>query len=272
MFCCTETEITLSQRFEKAYRRSRVPVIQKIGRKVCGCDYGGTSWTTRDQANKLITQLNLDKKSSLLDLGAGAGWPGMYLAKESGCTVSLVDLPEIGLQIAEKRAQEEGLARRVSVKVADAADLPFEKERFDAISHSDLLCCLIRKHAVLQQCRRVIRPHGSMAFIVISISLNLSNARYERAIANAPEFTETEIDYRSLLEQTGWRVIEWSYLTNDYRESCVHQIEADKENHGELEVLLGPQETRERLTNFHAKLDAISDGLFLRELFVCQPT
>ena len=60
--------------------------------------------------------------SNLLDLGAGTGWPGLFLAKESGCKVTLVDLPEIGLQIAERRGQEGGLTNRVSIKVADAAD------------------------------------------------------------------------------------------------------------------------------------------------------
>lgn len=271
MFCCTESEITLRSHFEDAYRRSRVPVIQEIERRVCGCDYGGNSWTTKEQADALIGQLRLDKHSDLLDLGAGTGWPGIYMAKETGCAVSLVDLPEIGLQLAKKRAAEEGLEQRVSVTIADAADLPFAKGSFDAISHSDLLCCLIRKDVVLQQCVRVLRPQGYMAFTVISITRNLSKTQHERAIANAPGFAEIEIDYHSLLKNTGWRVTDWSDLTDEYRESCVRQIDADAENQSALENLLGSQETKERASNWGAKLDAMNDGLLLRELFVCQP-
>ena len=271
MFCCTKTETALKKRFEEAYLRSREPIIQQIERKVCGCDYGGNSWTTRAQADKLIRHLNLDAGSKLLDLGAGTGWPGLYLAKESGCTVSLVDLPEIGLQIAERRAEVEGLTKRVSIKIADAADLPFANASFDAISHSDLLCCLVRKQAVLQQCKKIVRPQGSMAFTVISIAPGLSTTQFERAIENAPEFAKADTDYHSLLKQTGWHVADWSDLTNEYAESCVRQIEADTENQIELEALLGAQETSARMSNWLSKLDAIGDGLFLRELFVCQP-
>ena len=144
MLCCSEAEVALKKRFEDAYARSMQPVLQEIEREVCGCDYGGNSWTTRQQADALIGLLDLDADSDLIDLGAGAGWPGLYLAKHSGCRLTIVDLPEIGLQLAEQRANKEGLRNRVTTAVADAADLPFPAAGFDAVSHSDLLCCLVR--------------------------------------------------------------------------------------------------------------------------------
>jgi len=76
--------------------------MQEIERQVCGCDYGGNSWTTREQADALIGLLDLGAGSDLNDLGAGTGWPGLYLAKKSVCAVTLVDLPEIGFQLAER--------------------------------------------------------------------------------------------------------------------------------------------------------------------------
>ncbi len=272
MFCCTDSELALTKRFEGAYARSKQPVMQAIERHVCGCDYGGNSWTTRKQADALIGLLGLGAGTNLIDLGAGTGWPGLYLAEKSACTVTLVDLPEIGLRLAKRRAKEDGLRDRVSIKNADAADLPFAAESFDAVGHSDLLCCLVRKNTVLQECRRVVCKRGRMAFTVISIAPDLSRTQRARAIANAPEFVETEADYRSLLESTGWRLEKWNDLTEDYAQSCARQIEADTSRQDQLAELLGSSEARERLAGWHSKLGAIRDGLFLRELFVCRPS
>jgi cyclopropane fatty-acyl-phospholipid synthase-like methyltransferase len=270
-FCCTETELALKKRFEDIYEKTESPIMQVIERQVCGCDFGGNSWTSKDQADALIRLLGLGPNSDLIDLGAGTGWPGIYMAKMSGCSVTLVDLPEIGLRIALKRAEEEGLADRVSSRIADAADLPFPASSFDAISHSDLLCCLIRKRAVLQQSRRIIRDDGVMAFTVISMAPGLSKTSYDRALKNAPEFIEAEDNYRVLLEESGWAVTEWQDLTGEYGDSCDRQISADNENRAELAKLLGVEETKLRMASWRSKLQAIQDGLFVRELFVCQP-
>lgn len=267
----TDSEIALKKRFELAYSRSTAPVMRKIEQDVCGCDYGGNSWTTRTQADNLIDLLGLRPDCALIDLGAGTGWPGLYLAKQSGCSVTLVDLPEIGLQIAAERAKADGIGDRTAICSADASDLPFAAASFDAISHSDLLCCLVSKRAVLQQCRRIIRHSGHMVFTVISIRPGLSETRRARALANAPDFVEVECDYCSLLRQTGWQSIETSDLTNDYRRCCARQVRADEANYTQLADLLGPREADERLGRWKSKLGAIEDGLYLREQFACQP-
>jgi cyclopropane fatty-acyl-phospholipid synthase-like methyltransferase len=270
-FCCTETELALKKKFEGVYERTESPIMQAIERQVCGCDFGGNSWTRKGQADAMIRLLGLGPNSDLIDLGAGTGWPGIYMARMSGCSVTLVDLPEIGLQIASNRAEQEGLADRVTSRIADAADLPFPAGSFDAISHSDLLCCLIRKRAVLQQSRRVIRKNGVMAFTVISITPGLNSVAYDRALKNAPEFIEAENNYRALLAETEWAVTKCQDMTGEYRDSCDRQISADCENRAELAKLLGAEEAKLRMASWRSKLQAIQDGLFVRELFVCQP-
>lgn len=271
MLNCSESEQALQKRFEEVYARVTSPTMQKIERQVCGCDFGGNSWTTREQAEVLIPHLKLGASSSLIDLGAGTGWPGIYIAKKSGCCTTLVDLPEIGLRIAKLRAEDEGISALIETRNADAADLPFPSARFDAISHSDLLCCLVRKRKVLEQCRRIIRVGGRMAFTVISLARGLSPSSHARALKNAPEFIEAETSYQVHLEKTGWAVARWFDLTNEYRDSCARQIKADDEYHAELGELLGPNEAAVRLKSWRSKLRAIDDGLFVRELFVCEP-
>ena len=91
------------------------------------------------QADELIDRLALTPDKWLLDIGAGRGWPGLYLAKQTGCSVALSDLPEEGLKHARDRAEREQVRLLGSVS-ASACDLPFKPESFDAIVHTDVLC------------------------------------------------------------------------------------------------------------------------------------
>ena len=98
--------------------------------------------------------------------------------------VTLTDLPLDGLLIAQKRAEADGLTARCIITQSDGAALPFRDATFDAIYHSDVLCCLVDKRGVLESCRRVINPDGGrMAFSVIMIAPGLSDADYAIAAA-----------------------------------------------------------------------------------------
>jgi ubiquinone/menaquinone biosynthesis C-methylase UbiE len=68
------------------------------------------------------------------------------------------------MRIAAERAAADGLAGRAWAVASDGAALPFVDASFDAIEHSDVLCCLEAKIAVLAECRRVARDAGRMVF------------------------------------------------------------------------------------------------------------
>jgi cyclopropane fatty-acyl-phospholipid synthase-like methyltransferase len=103
-------------------------------------DWGANGYTTLAQADVLGRQLGLRPGIQLLDLGAGRGWPGLYLAAATGCQVVLADMPIEGLQAAAARAQREKLAARAAPVAASARRLPFTSDAFDAIVHTDVLC------------------------------------------------------------------------------------------------------------------------------------
>lgn len=265
---CSPEEWAQRERFESLYVRAQSPVMLTIERSVCGCDYGGSSWTIRAEADQIATLLGLQPGVRLLDLGAGSGWPGLYMGKTSGCDVVLIDLPFAGLRIAAERADNDGISGNVWVVLADAAALPFPDDSFDAISHSDLLCCLKQKRSVLAACRRVIRQHGRMVFTVISVAPGLSAKQYHRAVANGPDFIATDTDYPTLLAQTGWTIIGHEDITVAYAASCRRQLRTDEAHKDELVALIGASEFAERLDRRRSDLAAIYDNLLRRDLFV----
>ena len=90
---------------------------------------------------KLEEELLLDHRipggAVVCDLGSGQGLTSVFLAKEFGFTVYAADLwsdPEENRRFFD----EMGLSREQIIPIkADAADLPFEKEFFDAVVSTD---------------------------------------------------------------------------------------------------------------------------------------
>src|SRR5713101_4633295 len=187
--------------FTRDYELGLAVAVRELERNVLGCDYGATSWTTRDEAGRVVDLLALRPHVRLLDVGAGAGWPGLYLAQISGCDVVLTDIPHVGVRLALERAARDGIGERCQAVVSDGAALPFVEGSFDAISHSDVLCCMPAKLALLQECRRVAREAASMVFSVIVPAAALSDAERRFAIESGPEFVDLDGSYPTLLEQ-----------------------------------------------------------------------
>lgn len=239
-----------------------------IERAVCGSDYGGTSWTTRVEADDIGTRLCLAPGKRLLDLGAGSGWPGLYLARRSGCEVTLTDLPVDGLQAAKRRAARDGMTAACGLVAADGASLPFANRTFDAIEHADVLCCLTAKREVLAECRRVIREGATMIFTVISVTPGLGREDHECAMAAGPPFKAESRFYPELLGQTEWRLTETIELTAQYARSMQQMIDEEGARSAALVDLLGETEVADKLTRRRRTLAALLAGLLRRDLYI----
>ena len=217
----------------------------------------------------MVVDLGLRSGVELLDLGAGAGWPGLYMARQTGCRVTLLDLPINGLRIAEQRAHRDGMSDLLTTVNASATDLPFNDAGFDAISHSDLLCCLVEKCAVLASCRRVIKPGGSMVFSVISVAPDLTAKQYSRARESGPEFIETDISYPAMLAGAGWEITRQDDVTEAFAETMLKQQQSDEANREGLERIFDVDSLTERRIMWESKIEALNAGLLRREIFCC---
>jgi hypothetical protein len=112
-------------RFADRYREARIDVVRDIERAVIGGDWGANGYTTTAQADGIAKLLDLSPSSLLFDVGAGRGWPGLYLAARTGRTVVLSDVPQEGLAVASARSEADGLSRRAWCVNASARDNPF---------------------------------------------------------------------------------------------------------------------------------------------------
>jgi len=136
----TKIEQETAKRFAERYRVGPAEVSRRVELAVIGGDWGANGYTTMAQADQLGRELRLGPGARLLDLGAGCGWPGLYLAASTGCQVVLSDVPIEGLQAASARVRREGLTARPGLVAASARTMPFAPAVFDAIVHTDVLC------------------------------------------------------------------------------------------------------------------------------------
>jgi cyclopropane fatty-acyl-phospholipid synthase-like methyltransferase len=177
--CCDEQRTI--ERFRARYASPATRAERAIERAAIGANVGANGYTTVAQAAELGRALALRPGVRLLDLGCGRGYPGLYLAQTTGCSVAGSDLPPASLRLANERARRERLTRRSWLLAASAVQPPFRAESFDAIVHTDVLCCLRPKLAVLRACHRLLRPGGRMAFTTIYIAPGVSARDYRRA-------------------------------------------------------------------------------------------
>jgi ubiquinone/menaquinone biosynthesis C-methylase UbiE len=266
----TEELNELACRVGKCAELSRLDPMRDLERSVCGCDYGSTGNTTRLEAEQISRLLELRPGARLLDVGAGSGWPGLYLAQITGCDVVVVDIPLAALRIARERAATDGLAERCRAVAADGAALPFRDASFDALNHSDVLCCTPDKLGVLRACRRVARDGSRMTFTTISLAPSLAASERRIAIECAPKFVESDEDEAVLLGRSGWSLQERTDLTAAFLQFMRAELDGMRARADALAKVFGPTEFTERMKRQQAGIAAIDSGFLRRELFVAR--
>jgi SAM-dependent methyltransferase len=257
--------------FARDYEIGQDPLMREIERCVRGSDYGATSWTTREQAEHAAARLALGRGDRLLELGAGSGWPSLFLATLSGCEVVLTDLPLSGLRVARQRAARDGLDGRCSVLAANGAALPFADASFDRIHHADVLCCMEPKREMLRECRRVARTGAWMEFSVISLVREPTGDDEKRLLQQSgPPYPDAGADYAVLLTRTGWTLLERLDVTAEFVRCMQVLLDESDARSSALIELLGEADHAERLERRRSTLAAVACGLLRREIFFAQ--
>ena len=129
-----------TERFRERYAISGAAAMLAAEVDALGTDYQANGYTTMAQADDVGSELALRRRRTLLDVGAGCGWPGLHLAKTLGCSVVSLDSVLDGVRVARRRAASDGIAERSWQLCASADALPLRPQSVDAIVHADVLC------------------------------------------------------------------------------------------------------------------------------------
>ena len=127
------------KRFMDRYSLGAFSALNDVEKEAIGAVVGANGYTTVAQADQLIEVLGLEAGTWLLDIGAGRGWPGLYLSKRSRCQAIVTDVPRPAIAAARSRAEKLGLNSRCYLALVSGSALPFSDATFDAVVHTDTL-------------------------------------------------------------------------------------------------------------------------------------
>jgi SAM-dependent methyltransferase len=97
----------------------------------------------------------------VLEIGCGAGHLTMQLA-DGAFRIDAVDASQAMVDTTSARAGAHGVSDRVSVKVADVHQLPYESGHFDLVVAVGVIPWLHSPAAAVAEMARVLRPGGEL--------------------------------------------------------------------------------------------------------------
>ena len=95
---------TTIRSYEDRYLRFRTKAGFAFRSEIGGVITNG--WTTIEQAEWMASVAALSDDDLVLDIGAGRGWPGSLIAKETGAKLVSVDVPLEALRQGAKALRE----------------------------------------------------------------------------------------------------------------------------------------------------------------------
>jgi len=158
---------------------------------------------------ELIELCHISENKCVLDVGCGVGVTSCYLAKRHGCRVVGVDISERMIDRSNERARREGIESRVAFRVADAQNLPFGDNLFDAVISESVTVFVEDKRKAINEYVRVTKPGGYIGLnecTWIKTPPPAALLEYTSRVFSA-EFLTSD-DWKGLLEGSGLRETE----------------------------------------------------------------
>ena len=112
---------------------------------------------------EIIERCRITRDSYVLDVGCVVGTTPCFLAKTVGCRVMGVDINGEMVNRSRERAAREKLTGLVEFKTADAQDLPFPNETFDAVITESVTAFPEDKALAVREYARVTKTGGFVA-------------------------------------------------------------------------------------------------------------
>ena len=168
-----------------------------------------------EHTNEMMAEaISLGPEARVLDLGCGYGSTARYLAGNFGCAVTGTNISERELDTARSRATEAGLDHLLSFEYEDFHELRYADGSYDVVWSQEAFLHAVDKNVVLSECRRVLKPGGSLIFTDILVRRDTPETDRERIYdrVKSPDMWDLD-DYRRALNNLDLPVLreeDWS--------------------------------------------------------------
>ena len=194
-------------------------------------DIGQHSWTTPGELINMISACELNAQSAVLDVGCGAGGPALFVAQQTGCHVTGLDIDEQGINMAIARAAERGLSDRCQFQVHNATDrFNFPDASFDLIFAIDSVFHIPHRENFLTEVRRMLTHQGKLFFTDAGVVKGqISGEEFQLRSFNGAAFYAPVEYNKTILEKAGFEISYSEDLTENNERIAQRRFEARAE-------------------------------------------
>jgi ubiquinone/menaquinone biosynthesis C-methylase UbiE len=162
----------------------------------------------REMTLRILAQMNVGTKDHILDIGCGIGGAARTLVRESGCTVTGIDLTPEYIDIAKELRARCDMEERLHFMVANACELSFEDGTFDGAITLHVAMNIEDRVALYDEAARVLKP-GAILAIYDVMRTNDEALEYPApwATSSATSFLKSPKEMRSLLDNAGFDLV-----------------------------------------------------------------
>jgi cyclopropane fatty-acyl-phospholipid synthase-like methyltransferase len=151
--------------YDRSHEHATDALYAAIRSEAFGEDIGQFSWITADEYRGFFRWLRIEPSMHVVEIACGSGGPALFMAQETGCHVTGLDIHQAGVDSANAQAEALGLPARARFVCADTREsLPFDDAVFDALTCIDSFNHLYEREQVLHEWNRVLRADARMLF------------------------------------------------------------------------------------------------------------
>ena len=163
----------------------------------------------RRATEKLVVLAHIKKGDTILEIGCGVGRTACLLAKNYGVHIKSIDINPKMIKRAKERARKEGIEEQVEFILADAQELPFDDNSFDAVIDESVSAFIPDQSKAFTEYYRVLRPKGYLAINEVTWKDKPSEKMqaYVKLVMGGPTFHEVS-GWKSLFEGANFQEIE----------------------------------------------------------------
>ena len=219
----------VSQGYDAVYTAlPNAPTLRRIWREhVFGPGYPAgfehISFVTLPELRRMAESLRLSPGAALVDLGAGMGGPGLWIARETNARLTGIDLSAVAVAHASARAADLSLADSARFATGSFAATGLPSESADAAMSIDALQYAPSKQQAFDEIARILRPGGRLVFAAFELVP-------ERARDLPVLGVDPVDDFRPLLQAAGFSVTSYdetpswqALLTTTYQALAAEQ-------------------------------------------------
>lgn len=165
-------------------------------------DYDPISLWLRWVQSKVLRQISLSARSSVLDVGCGPGRAILFFKNKGVRNLFGIDLSPLMIQKAKKR-----LGKNAVLKVASVEKLPFASNKFDIVTNTEAFHHFPNPEKAVREMHRVLKKGGKLYLADMNFFSSIIHWLFKRLEPGHVKIYSKK-EFAQLFSKAGFKILE----------------------------------------------------------------